>query len=220
MFLQDLADVERIDLNDEYVENMAVLLQSLDTDSGDDIFISQAMHDAFSDENFDLSTISEEDLITVIEENGLVAVTEEDAMEHVKDMLIEDTTLVDGDFEEHIDDSLDVSNILSGIDDDTLVDLDGIDGLEEAENNNEEESTSNNDAENLNVSDLLLDDTDDVLAELPEAENAEETANSETDTDDASEPVLDGVVTLNTIVTVDDFMPLSLLSSSGDDVDY
>ncbi len=121
VFLQDLASVDRTDLNDEYLENMAVLLQSLDSDSGDNIVISQAMHDAFSDENFDLSTISEEDLIAIIEENGLQAVTEEDAMDHVADMLVEYTDLEQADFDEHTDDSEESAPLVAEADEGTPV---------------------------------------------------------------------------------------------------
>ena len=89
LFLQDLANVARTDVNDEYVENMAVLLQSLDVDGDayNGIVITQAMRDAFSDNDFDLATISEQDLVTIIEETGHTAINEDAAMEHVQDML-------------------------------------------------------------------------------------------------------------------------------------
>jgi hypothetical protein len=68
---------------------MAVLLQSLDVDSDayNGIVITEEMHEAFSDESFDLATISEEDLVAGIESTGKEAVSEEAAMEHVEDML-------------------------------------------------------------------------------------------------------------------------------------
>jgi len=47
------------------------------------------MHEALSDESFDLATISEEELVVVIEETGHEAISKDDAMEHVGDMLIE-----------------------------------------------------------------------------------------------------------------------------------
>ena len=47
IFLQDIADVERTNLNDEYVENMAVFLQSLDenNDASDGITITEETRD-------------------------------------------------------------------------------------------------------------------------------------------------------------------------------
>jgi hypothetical protein len=89
VFLQDIAGTERTDMSEEYVENMAVLLQSLDADGDayNGIVITEAMHEAFSDESFDLATISEEDLVAIIEATGKEAVSEDAAMEHVEDML-------------------------------------------------------------------------------------------------------------------------------------
>ena len=62
----NLADIDRTDMNDEYLENMAVLLQSLDRDSGDNIIITQAMHEVLSDDDFDLATIFEDELSAII----------------------------------------------------------------------------------------------------------------------------------------------------------
>ncbi|MBT8348039.1 MAG: hypothetical protein HKP62_01155, partial [Sulfurovum sp.] len=107
VFLQDIADVERTDMNDEYVENMAVLLQSIDSDSGDNIVISEAMHAAFLDDSFDLATISEEELIAIIEANGATAVSEEDAMAHVGEMLEAYDGVEEGTLDVHIDDTPD-----------------------------------------------------------------------------------------------------------------
>ncbi len=105
VFLQDIADVDRTDVNDEYVENMAVLLQSLDSDSSDNIVITQEMHDALSGKDFDLATISEEELVKIIEDMGLEAVSENDAMEHVQDMLEEYADMDESDFDERTDDA-------------------------------------------------------------------------------------------------------------------
>jgi len=106
-------------MNDEYVENMAVLLQSLDVDGDayNGIVITEEMRDAFSDDNFDLATISEEDLRIIIEETGRSAVTEDDAMTHVQDMLVEYTDLEVSDLEVRIDENLveTTSDLLSGI---------------------------------------------------------------------------------------------------------
>ncbi|GLS91260.1 hypothetical protein GCM10007916_23290 [Psychromonas marina] len=89
VFLQDIAGVERSDVNDEYVENMAVLLQSLDADGDayNGIVITEAMREAFSGDSFDLSVISEQNLVSIIEETGHAALSEDAAMEHVQDML-------------------------------------------------------------------------------------------------------------------------------------
>jgi hypothetical protein len=108
VFLQDIAGTERTDMNDQYVENMAVLLQSLDIDGDayNGIVITEEMHDAFSDDSFDLSTISTDDLVTILEENGQDAVAEDDAMTHVQDMLVEYTELEETDFEMREDEIL------------------------------------------------------------------------------------------------------------------
>ncbi|NOG31803.1 hypothetical protein HLB35_08535 [Halomonas sp. TBZ9] len=89
VFLQDLADVERTDLNDEYVENMAVFLQSLDADGNAEngITITPEMHAQFAEANLDLRSASEAELKAAIETAGHTYVTEAEAMEHVREML-------------------------------------------------------------------------------------------------------------------------------------
>jgi hypothetical protein len=111
VFLQDLANTSRTDLNDEYVENMAVLLQSLDVDNDayNGIVITDAMRSAFSDDNFDLANISEEDLITLIESTGQVALSEDVAMEHVQDMLELHGGLDASDFDDRVLDEVPLS---------------------------------------------------------------------------------------------------------------
>ena len=104
VFLQDLADVERTDMNDEYVENMAVLLQSIDSDDGDKIVITEEMRETFADESFDLATMSEEELIAIIEDKGEVAVSEADAMAHVGEMLGEYAEIDESELDEHLTD--------------------------------------------------------------------------------------------------------------------
>ncbi|KGE03120.1 retention module-containing protein [Pseudohaliea rubra] len=91
VFLQEIAGVGLENLNDEYVENMAVLLQSLDNDADpyNNIVINDGVHQAFSDDSFNLATISDGDLRDVLLENGYAPVSEGEAMEHVKDMIIE-----------------------------------------------------------------------------------------------------------------------------------
>ncbi len=102
VFLQDLADVDRDNSDDEYVENMAVLLQSLDSDESDNILITQETQDKF-DEDIDLITISSEDLAEIIEDKGEEVVSVDNAMEHVADMMEEYNGLEDS--EEDIEES-------------------------------------------------------------------------------------------------------------------
>lgn len=104
--LQEIAGVEQTNLNDEYVENMAVLLQTLDSNANvnDGIEISAEMHEAFSDETFNLSTIPEQELHSILEDNGLTPVSEEDAMAHVQEMLVELANMEPSEFDEHISD--------------------------------------------------------------------------------------------------------------------
>ena len=105
VFLQDLAGTERTDVNNEYVENMAVLLQSLDVDGDayNGIVITEAMRDAFSSEDFDLATISESELTAIIEETGNEVVSEAEAMEHVTDVLVSNTELEADDFDVRVE---------------------------------------------------------------------------------------------------------------------
>ncbi|RUM54464.1 MAG: hypothetical protein DSY87_00775, partial [Methylococcus sp.] len=112
-FLQDIADVDRTDLNDEYLENMAVFLQSLDeNDNADDgIVISQETREALADASLDLRTATEEEVQQLVERIGATYVNEEDAMVHVRDMLIEHTDLQEDDFQTHISDDSTRPNI-------------------------------------------------------------------------------------------------------------
>ena len=89
VFLQDIASVDRDDMEDEYVENMAVLLQSADSDTSSDNIVIDAKTKELFDEDIDLVTISSEELATIIEDKGEDAVSVEDAMEHVEEMLYE-----------------------------------------------------------------------------------------------------------------------------------
>ncbi|MEX0827704.1 MAG: type I secretion C-terminal target domain-containing protein, partial [Haliea sp.] len=104
VFLQEIAGVGLENLNDEYVENMAVFLQSLDSDGDayNGIVITDAVHEAFSDESFDLASISEGDLRDTLLENGYQPVSEDEAMQHVKDMIVEHAGHTE--FEERVSD--------------------------------------------------------------------------------------------------------------------
>jgi len=145
IFLQDIAGTDRTDLNDEYVENMAVLLQSLDSDSGENIVITEEMHEAFSEEDFDLATISEEDLVAVIEETGNEAVSEDDAMEHVQDMLVEYGDMDESEFDERTDDEEEGVLVLN--DEEENIDMSGLDEEESDEKESKEGEEGDSDDE-------------------------------------------------------------------------
>ena len=108
-FLQDIADVDRTNLNDEYLENMATFLQSLDenNDAYDGIVITDEIREALADSDIDLRTASEEDVQELVEEVGKSYISEDAAMDHVEDMLVEHTDLDHEQFQEHIDDDPD-----------------------------------------------------------------------------------------------------------------
>ncbi len=107
-FLQDVADVDRTDLNDEYLENMATFLQSLDENGNayDGIAITDEIRESLADVDIDLRTASEEDVKQLVNKTGKTYVSEDKAMEHVEDMLVEHTDLDHDDFEEHVDDNV------------------------------------------------------------------------------------------------------------------
>jgi len=105
-FLQDIADVDRTDLNDEYLENMATFLQSIDENSNayDGIVVTDEIREALADADIDLRTASEDDVQQLVEELDKTFVGEDAAMDHVEDMLVAHTNIAHDDFEEHIDD--------------------------------------------------------------------------------------------------------------------
>jgi hypothetical protein len=100
-FLQDIADVERSNLSDGYLENMAIFLQSLDANynPGDGITITEQMRINLADIELDLRQASSSEVKQVIEQVGGVYVERAEAMEHVKDMLIEYSDMKESDFE-------------------------------------------------------------------------------------------------------------------------
>ncbi|MCJ8299607.1 MAG: type I secretion C-terminal target domain-containing protein, partial [Pseudomonadales bacterium] len=99
LFLQEIAGVGLENMNNDYVENMAVLLQSLDNDGDayNGIVIEQSVHQAFADDNLDMATISKADLQTLLIENGYQPVDEDAAMQHVRDMIELQTGLTEFD---------------------------------------------------------------------------------------------------------------------------
>jgi len=126
VFLQDIAGVDRSDMNDEYVENMAVLLQSLDADGNADngIVITQQMHAAFSDDHFDLSHINEDDLNAILHSNGIESISEDMAMDHVAEMLIKYDGVEENGLEAHVSDDMDGLICQGGFDFSGLAEID------------------------------------------------------------------------------------------------
>ena len=106
VFLQEMANTELTDLNNEYVENMAVFLQSLDADGIADngITITAAMNAAFEGSTLDLRNASEAELKAALEKVGSHYVNEEEAMQHVRDMLEKHAGITQ--FDEHTNDSI------------------------------------------------------------------------------------------------------------------
>jgi hypothetical protein len=110
--LQNIAEVDRSNMNDEYIGNMAILLQSFDHngDAYDGIEIKAAMRDVFSQHVFDLATMSSEDLYALIKMTARRVVSEDEAMVHVKDMLLAYTDLEASDMNDRVAD--DINNSL------------------------------------------------------------------------------------------------------------
>ena len=106
VFLQDIANVNITDLNNEYLENLATFLQSIDSDAGDNIVITQETRDLLVDSYLNLQTASEVDVKVFVESIGKTFVDEESAMDHVQGMLEEYAGIDASEFEEHTDDSI------------------------------------------------------------------------------------------------------------------
>jgi len=175
VFLQDIADVDRTTLNGTYLENMATFLQSLDdnNDAYDNIVISQTIRDALVHESLDLRTASEEEVEQLINKVGGIWVDEEDAMTHVKDMLIKYSDLTEADFEDTASPSS--SDVLVDvIDTDLLVDeykaSDNASALEEPVLAGVDEST-------IDLSDLLDVPGDEIDSLMEENDADDEPAN-------------------------------------------
>ncbi|MCP4881343.1 MAG: hypothetical protein GY905_12415, partial [Gammaproteobacteria bacterium] len=125
-FLQDIADVERSNLADDYLQNMAVFLQSLDQnhDASDGIVISEAVRDALGDMELDLRTATEAEVQQLVESVGGIYVSEQQAMEHVQEMLIEYGELEAEDFDTYEQDVLDTSNVSAALSTSGAIDVD------------------------------------------------------------------------------------------------
>ena len=107
VFLQDIAQVDRTNLHDSYVENMAVLLQSLDADGNPDngITIDHSLQLDLKDESIDIAALSEKDLHQIITSTGHQEVDKTSAMEHVQHMLEKYTHVNANDIAQNTSDS-------------------------------------------------------------------------------------------------------------------
>jgi len=106
VFLQDIANVEHTNVNDEYLENLATFLQSIDSDAGDNIVITDETRAALVDSYLDLKTASEEEVKAFVENIGQTYVDEDTAMEHVQDMLEEYAGIDAIEFDERVSDDV------------------------------------------------------------------------------------------------------------------
>ena len=91
LFLQEIAGVGLDNITDDYVEKLAIFLQTIDSDRDpyNGIVITPEMHALFADDDIDLALISKEELVQLLLDNGLTPVDEGEAMQHVMDMLEE-----------------------------------------------------------------------------------------------------------------------------------
>ena len=89
IFLQDIAGVGLENITNDYVENLAIFLQTLDEDGDpyNGIQITEEMHELFADDAIDLASLTKEELVQLLVDKGLEPVDEASAMQHVMDML-------------------------------------------------------------------------------------------------------------------------------------
>ena len=116
LFLQEIAGVGLENITDDYVEKLAIFLQTLDNDGDayNGIVITDEMHALFSDDNFDLEAITKEELVQLLLDNGLTPVDEDEAIQHVKDMITEHAGVTE--FEEDDNDSISLLGDDEGLD--------------------------------------------------------------------------------------------------------
>ena len=116
VFLQEIAGVGLGNITDDYVEKLAIFLQTLDNDGDayNGIVITDEMHALFSDDNFDLEAITKEELVQLLLDNGLTPVDEDEAIQHVKDMITEHAGVTE--FEEDDNDSISLLGDDEGLD--------------------------------------------------------------------------------------------------------
>ena len=89
IFLQDIAGVGLENITNDYVENLAIFLQTLDEDGDpyNGIQITEEMHELFADDAIDLAALTKEELVQLLVDKDLEPVDEASAMQHVMDML-------------------------------------------------------------------------------------------------------------------------------------
>ena len=199
VFLQDIADVDRTTLNGTYLENMATFLQSLDdnNDAYDNIVISQAIRDALVHETLDLRAASEEEVESLINKVGGIWVEEEDAMTHVKDMLIKYSDLTEADFEEktiapkediHVD-TIDIDSLLDDLKPE-VIDLDKLGSVKIS-------------AMDLEISDLLDIPGDEVGSVIDETESMSKELEIEEEVGEKDSETEEGSVLGSTIAPIE-----------------
>jgi len=178
VFLQDIAGVDRSDINDTYVRNMAVLLQTLDSDgnANNGIEISNSLS-----EDIDIKSIDTKDLIDILKSEGYSVVDPQEALEHVRDTLIDYTDLDSQDFEniENLKEPLIVENDtinLSVLSDDTAVASDSSDSEADAPTL----SDVIVDAPSSDSSDSsIVSDSGDIIIDIPSSDSLDTTSSSD-----------------------------------------
>eukprot|EP01022_Parablepharisma_sp_SALTPOND_P017389 TRINITY_DN27670_c0_g1_i1.p1 TRINITY_DN27670_c0_g1~~TRINITY_DN27670_c0_g1_i1.p1 ORF type:complete len:2846 (-),score=222.69 TRINITY_DN27670_c0_g1_i1:6612-14009(-) len=236
IFLQDLADVSRGDLTDEYVTNMAVFLQSLDSQgtTEDGLQIDDSAHEAFADNTLDLSSVSLQDVELELSMEGVVAIDEQEAMEHVKDMLeiyggLEESDFIDSQSgtdksedtetdtsakEDTVEDTTETEESFeSSIDEDGTIDFSSLDSVEST-NDESIESEQSISIEELGLSQdetSSIDDTSiDTIEPSPESATVVTTSSEEVAQDESAE---DGGISVEELISME--VDTSENSSSG-----
>jgi hypothetical protein len=185
---------------------MAVLLQSLDSDESDKIVITEEMHEALSNDAFDLATISEEELVTVIEETGREVVDEDAAMDHVQDMLVEYTNLDEDDFEQRESDEDDA---LLLVEEEENIDMSALDEEEgDVSDEDAEDIEASEDADNADDADDTDDaeDSDDAEADenSDDTETSEDTVSADEESDVSESDETEAEVVLEDVVETEE----------------
>ena len=185
-FLQDIADVERSNLSDDYLENMAIFLQSLDANynPGDGITITQQMRTNLADIELDLRQASSSEVKQVIEQVGGVYVERAEAMEHVKDMLIEYSDMKESDFE--------------------LIDTESLMARTESSRSDQQNSLSSLENDKISL---------EVLAELEDSQNTDQLFSDSSPTQSNSQDYGSEQVSDNEVAVADSPSVINVLDS-------
>jgi len=184
--LQDIADVERSNLSDDYLENMAIFLQSLDANynPGDGITITQQMRTNLADIELDLRQASSSEVKQVIEQVGGVYVERAEAMEHVKDMLIEYSDMKESDFE--------------------LIDTESLMARTESSRSDQQNSLSSLENDKISL---------EVLAELEDSQNTDQLFSDSSPTQSNSQDYGSEQVSDNEVAVADSPSVINVLDS-------